>query len=434
MGKASPEAKRFSKSDYYSRMPSTEQRVHACAKPSHPTKTCGTSIVFAAFLCLFCLLISPRSLADAGVFTGNGQDLHQITSKTVQLASIEVTIVLGRGPFLFDGTVPGMDRAEYLCKFELRNLSEQDQDIEVGFPVDSQFARGREPEAAEESGNWVLEYAFIARDDKATYHVNFVHRKPQAGTGEFSSVFVWSMHFSPRETRNLTVEYRIPMSMGLVPMQKDENLQPLSGAFGAEFLNIGQVEMAGYITSTGSSWAGNVESARFTVLTEAFEQYFNRRGVTEEIEARQSSKDLAQFNSSFPVHHPYWIRQVKPGGWESVKGGLQWSYKDFKPNDPIEIRYYTTPFPRLPDEAVPFVKTFLQTLGPNQPRAAELDRLKQVVAATDGCEPTDPQARTFVSQQLWFSPSRDCSAGRLSSSQKEVLHKIEVYEAAAKSH
>lgn len=60
------------------------------------------------------LLQSSRlSFADAGVFTGNGQNLHQITSKTIQLVSIDVTIVLGRGPFFFDGTVSGMDRAEY---------------------------------------------------------------------------------------------------------------------------------------------------------------------------------------------------------------------------------------------------------------------------------------------------------------------------------
>jgi hypothetical protein len=53
------------------------------------------------------------ALPDAGVFTGNGQNLHQISTKDVQLVSIEVTIVPGRGRFLFDGTVPGMDRTEY---------------------------------------------------------------------------------------------------------------------------------------------------------------------------------------------------------------------------------------------------------------------------------------------------------------------------------
>jgi hypothetical protein len=87
-----------------------------------------------------------------------------------------------------------------------------------------------------------------------------------------------------------------------------------------------QLEMAGYVTSTGSSWAGNVETARFTVLTEPFERYLNHRGWTEQ-----------DANPIFPVRYPWWFRQVTPTGWQAVKGGVQWSYKDFKPKDPITI-------------------------------------------------------------------------------------------------
>jgi hypothetical protein len=119
-------------------------------------------VLFSAFLG-----ISSQSFGDAGVFTGNGQDLHQITSKTVQLVSIDVAIVLGRGPFLFDGTVPGMDVAEYHCTFVLRNLSNNDEEIKVGFPVDSEFARGGKADSANESQDWVFEYGFIARDEKS---------------------------------------------------------------------------------------------------------------------------------------------------------------------------------------------------------------------------------------------------------------------------
>ena len=46
-----------------------------------------------------------------------------------------------------------------------------------------------------------------------------------------------------------------------------------------EFLDTGMQEMAGYITSTGSSWSGNVKTATFTVITEPFESYLERRGV-----------------------------------------------------------------------------------------------------------------------------------------------------------
>lgn len=378
-------------------------------------------------LALFSVLlgIPSPSFGDAGVFTGNGQDLHQITSKTVQLVSIDVTIVLGRGPFLFDGSVPGMDIAEYQCNFLLRNLSDKDEEIKVGFPADSEFARGSKPDSPSESRGWVLEYGFIAMDQETTYHVEFVRRRPQSGPGEFGSVFVWNMRFAPKETRSLTVQYRIPMSMGVVPMEKDGKSGLGAGVFGQEFLNIGSLEMAGYITSTGSSWRGNVETAKFTLITGQFEQYFKRRGIGEESTAEMDREAAEQFNSSFPVRHPYWIRTVEPEGWKAVEGGVQWQYKDYKPKDPISISYYTTPFPRLPEEVDALVDRLLKGLAPGESPVIELGRLRQVILATYGKEPEDQTARTFVSQQLWYEPRNDFSPDHLSASQKAVLEKID---------
>ena len=378
------------------------------------------------------LLTAPSAVADAGVFTGNGQDLHQITSKTIQLVSIDVTIVLGRGPFLFDGSVPGMDRAEYHCTFMLRNLSDKTEEVEVGFPVDSQFAKGTKTISPKESENWVLEYGFIARDEGETYHVDFIRRTPHPGPGEFSSVFVWKMHFSSNETRNLTVQYRIPMSMGLVPLQKDEKAPLASDVFGQELLTISQLDMAGYITSTGASWAGNVDAAKFTLITEPFERYFEHRGLIEETTNKLGSDEYERFNSSFPVHHPYWFRQIEPAGWKVIKGGVQWEYKDFKPKEAIEVRYYTTPFPQLPDEVSPFVDRFVKALGPTESVGTQLTRLREVQLAIYGCEPRDSRAMSFVSQQLWYQPRKDCSIEQLSNTQKSVLKKIDQRIAATR--
>lgn len=376
----------------------------------------------------------PLALSDAGVFTGNGQNLHQISSKTIKLVSIDVTIVLGRGPFLFNGSVPGMDRAEYQCTFVLRNLSDKNEDVEVGFPVDSEFAKGIKSVSPAESRNWVLEYSFIARDEKDAYHVDFVRRTPQSGPGEFSSVFVWNMRFAPTETKTLTVQYRIPMSMGLVPLQKDETRPPAPDAFGQEFLDLGQLDMAGYITSTGSSWAGDVEKAKFTLITEPFERYFEHRGITEEDDAELGAEEREQLNSSFPVRHPWWFRQIEPAGWKPVKGGVQWEYNDFKPKDPIEVRYYTTPFPRLPNEVNPFVERFLKGLGPKESAKTQLVRLRDVVLAVYGCEPRDQAAKTFASAQIWYHPDQNCSLAQLSPVQRAVLERLEKRSSAADQH
>jgi hypothetical protein len=380
------------------------------------------------------LVTASLAVADAGVFTGNGQNLHQITSETVQLVSIDVTIVPGRGRFLFNGTVPGMDRAEYECTFVLRNLSDQQEDIQVGFPVDSQFAKGHEPESPQESKNWIFEYGFIARDEKTTYHVEFVRRKPQSGPGEFGSVFTWNMHFAPKENRTLTVQYQIPISMGLVDTLKDQNTAPAgTGALSQELLEIAQLEMTGYVTSTGSSWAGNVESATFTMITEPFERYLDRRGMTEEELTDMDHEQAERFESSFPVRHPWWFREIKPEGWQAVKGGVQWRYKDFKPKDPIEVRYYMTQYPRLPDEVDAFVDRFLKGIGPNGSAATELGRLKQIVLATYGKEPEDDTAKAFASQQTWYAPHKDFSMAGLSEPQQTVLKKIDARIGAAKS-
>ncbi len=376
--------------------------------------------------------ISPNALSDAGVFTGNGQNLHQISSKTIKLVSIDVVMVLGRGPFLFDGSVPGMDRAEYQCTFVLHNLTDKAEDVEVGFPVDSEFAKGTKPVSAAESQNWVLEYGFSAGDEKAAYHVDFVRRIPRPGAGEFSSVFVWNMHFAPEGTRTLTVRHRIPMSMGLVPLQKEQTVTPASDVFGQEFLNIGQLDMAGYITSTGSSWAGEVEDSKFTLITEPFERYLQHRGITEEDDAELSSEERERLNSSFPVRHPWWFRQIEPAGWKPVKGGVQWEYKDFKPKDPIEVRYYETQFPRLKREVDPFVDTFLRQLKPNESARAQLARLREVMLAVYGCEPSDPTAKAFASMQIWYRPSPGCSVAQLNTWQRAVLQQLE--KRAAEQH
>jgi hypothetical protein len=96
-----------------------------------------------------------------------------------------VTIILGRGPFLFDGTVPGMDRAKYECSFALRNLSEKEEEVQIGFPVDSEFARLSESDNSDPS-KWVLDYGFIAREGKAANDLNL--HSPSTTLGGFGKL------------------------------------------------------------------------------------------------------------------------------------------------------------------------------------------------------------------------------------------------------
>lgn len=372
-------------------------------------------------LLALCFLFSGtagRAVADAGVFAGNGQTLHQITSRAVQLVSIDVVIVPGRGPFLFDGGVRGMDQAEYNCTFVLRNLSAAPEDVQVGFPVDSQFAQG-ETISEKESKGWVLDYGFIARDESTTYHVQFVRRKPGKGPDEFSSVFVWKMHFRPKEKKTLSVQYHIPISMGLVSTLKDQSVHFAEDeALSGELMETALLEFAGYITSTGSSWAGKVEDAKFTVVLAPFERYLEQRGVIEE---RGSEKN---HDEALPVRHPFWFREITPKGFQEKDGKVQWQYKNFKPRDPIQLRYYLTQFPKKATEVDVFADRFLKGVG-SASAAAELRRLREIILATYGKEPDDGIARSFASQQVWYEPRKDFSSARLNDDQRAVLVRLD---------
>jgi hypothetical protein len=380
-----------------------------------------------------CLIFLPMSqvLADAGVFTGHGQNLHQISSEEVRLVSIDVNIVLERGPFLFDGGVPGMDQAEYSCTFILQNLSSKAVEIQVGFPVDSQFARRGPGKSGDNAKEWVLDYGFIARDERATYHVDFVRRKKRSPE-EFATLFVWRMNFLPKENKTLSVRYHIPVSVGLVSLEKNEKLSQSTAGFPASgFLDTGMLEMAGYITSTGSSWSGTVKTATFTVITEPFERYFERRGVSEDSEKKVrgfSGEEESLSEDPFPVQHPWWFRKITPEGWKKVEGGVQWQYRDFKPKDPIDVRYYLTEFPRLPDEVNPFVDGLLKSGSSGK----DLERVRQVLLATYGKEPDDITAKEFASTQLWYRPRSDFSITDLTSAQKAVLSKLDARIAGEK--
>ena len=374
------------------------------------------------------------ALANAGVFTGNGQNLRQITSRTIQLVTVDVVIMLGRGRFLFDGSVPGMDQADYSCTFVLRNRSDKAAQIQVGFPVDSQFARG----PAREPGNasvWVLDYNFIARDDQKTYHVDFVRREPKQAPDDFGAVFRWKMSFAPRETRTLRVQYRIPMSMGLATTRKDGDARSGRGLslHTQQLLESSLLEFAGYVTSTGSSWAGNVETGTFTVITEPFELYLSRRGIFEEPATGLSPAESAQMSETYPVRHPWWFRQITPDGWQAIEGGVQWRYKDFKPQDPITVRYYVTQLPRLAEEVDAFVDSLLKSLTrEGGAPASPLKLAREILLATYGKEPESDAAKAFVTGQIWYAPRKDFSMEGLSPTQKAVVEAFERRIDAAK--
>lgn len=407
-------------------------------------KSASNAIVPLLLLFVFLGSGSP-AIADAGVFFGNGQDLHQITSKSIHLVSIDVTIVLGEGVLPTSPELAGLDKnqleilsgnlATYRCIFVLQSLSDQPEEVQVGFPVESSVVPQDERTSSADLSAWIKDYQFNARDEKNTYPVEFVRRKPKDGPNEFGSIFNWKMHFAPRETKTLTVTYQIAISMGVASTSKEDGIGKMtpearewyrtrsqSGAFRPERLDLALMRGTGYITSTGSSWSGNVKSATFTLLSDSFEQKIDQNGIPGFAE---QSNIKAPRTPPFPLQHPMWFRRISPDGWKAVQGGVQWIYTDYKPKDCIEAAYYMTQLPKAPEDVDKFVDWFLKRLGPTDSVVNDLIRARDVVLATYGKEPEDSMTRRFVEDQLWYAPQNNFSLASLSESQKSMIAKLD---------
>ncbi|HEV2970509.1 MAG TPA: hypothetical protein VGY55_11005 [Pirellulales bacterium] len=375
----------------------------------------------------FIFLLSSAAWADVGVFTGTGQSVKQISNESVQLVSIDVTILLERGRFLFDGGVPGLDEVEYDCRFALRNLTDKACSVQVGFPIDSQFAKlPNDPKRA--GKDWVSEYSFNARDVKNTYHVDCQFSDPQKTNYAYSAIFTWMINLQAKETRALIVQYRIPMSVTLASTSKrglGESSKGIQEHRWMQLLDSSTLEIAGYTTETGSSWAGSVEKATFKVVTAPFEKYLEHRGLLERKLDDLPADEREIMKMNYPVHYVWSFRDVQPTGWQPVEGGVKWEYKDYKPKDAITIRYFLMQFPRQHSEVDPWVDAILRNIPDPHQQAGELAVAKQILMATYGQEPTDEAARAFAEDQIWYARRKDFAISKLSKEQQAVLAAVD---------
>ena len=281
--------------------------------------------------------------ANVGVFAGSGQTIQLVHSADVQMVSEEVLVVLGRGRFLFDGTVPGMDRVEYQCKFTLKNRSAKAATIQVGFPLDSEFFG---PGDMNKPGaDAVLEYKFIARDEDKTYHVRFV---PYDTTKRLAAIFLWDMEFRAGEARQLRIAYEMPMSMSLASAAKGQHKGKHAKKWYRNLEN-GLVEHCGYVTETAKSWAGPVEKAEIRVYLGGFEKYLSERRVVEQPELAVKGQHSSL---GFPTGYcKDWLthRQIEPKGWTEKDGMVTWHYKGRAPDEPLAVSYLLVAVPQSVD-------------------------------------------------------------------------------------
>ena len=316
-----------------------------------------------------CLSLPALALGNAGVFEGSGHTVKLTSTADIQLQSEKVKIIAGRGPFLFDGTAPGMDRVEYQCSFRLKNRSRKAVTIQVGFPLTSQFLDSPHKVKNINTADLLFHYKFIARDNDKTYHVRFA---PYDRDRKLGSIFLWDMTFEPDEVRELRVAYEIPMGMALNEAVKDARLSESEkrsewywapeSAFAEGF---------DYVTATGQSWSGPIEEATFEVSIGQFERYLHQRRVAErpDSESAKGTKYKVIPQGEWRLKDFLVYRRITPAGWKETDGTLTWKFKDYRPKEPISISYWITGIPRTPEGA----KTLVDYALGDNPRADKLE-------------------------------------------------------------
>ncbi len=415
------------------------------------------------FLFLAAALTACPALANTGVCEGSGHTIKLIHSEDVEMQSEDVTIVPGRGPFLFNGST--MDRVGYRCKFVLHNRSKKLVTIQVGFPLTAQFMKPPYEPEEYDATDLVLDYKFIVRDNEKTYHVRFV---PYDKDKKLASIFLWDMSFQTGETRTLNVAYEIPMSVGRSRTDKSGILETHYSKDWYYALTPCVGESFEYVTITGQSWAGPIKNAKFNLYVEGFEQYLANRFIVErppltkeeraalekaaKEEAEEVRKSLKEESKDKPpisgaeldamvgaemrrarfdwhVKDCLIHREIGPPGWRGKDGMVSWDFKNYHPKESLQVTYRLTLLPKTPEGVPSLIK---QVLG-SKPTKEDLSDLREIYLAWWGVRPNSKAVREFVSNQYWYSPKTGMTAEKLTAEQKAVISAIERYSAKTRS-
>jgi hypothetical protein len=355
--------------------------------------------------------------ANTGFFRGSGHTIALAKTEQVQMVSEDVAI------YPACSWTPGMDWVDYRCRFVLKNLVAKPLTIQVGFPLDREFREGHRI-ALIASTDLVLGYNFVAREDKATYHVRFVHNDSEQ---RFSRLFVWDIPFDAREIKTVHVAYRLPISVALHSTRKDFATLKGSPRYERrwhEVLEHCYVEQFHYVTETGSSWAGRIEKAVFRVETESLARCMKDRPVSDtDPPEPQGEREGAAFQGSFPMRTGAFYQMIEPRGWkyDATWGITTWEHKDYKPSDSLHLSYYILAFPRTAEDC----DTWVRRLLGSKPAKADLTELREIVAAFYGIAPQSKSGKAFVERQIWYHPKEGLRESDLGEEQRSVLKRLD---------
>jgi hypothetical protein len=387
------------------------------------------------------IALSGNSLGNTGVFFGSGHSLRLIKSADVQMVAEDVLITPNCG---FSAS---KQWAEFRCRFVLKNVSNKAVRIQVGFPLDREL-EGPPPHPAEDTDK-VLDYHFIARDAKDTYHVRYVGGDRD---DKLAHIFLWDMEFSPNEEKTLHVSYILPMSFAASSTNKDG----LKASFDKSvYVRPWQPRIEAcitlyfaYVTETGKSWAGPIKNARFRFISTDFEKDLRHfpdalggnsiePSPEKEPQNETSKESDSMMDLGFMPGMKFgtFCAHITPEGWKVASqtdappgqatssgsaDGIGWEFENFKPGEPLVFAYYFLNFPQTPAECDSWVRLVLG----KAPAKADILELREVLAAFFGVAPSTGSVRRIVEKEVWYNPKSKLSESRLSETQRAILSRL----------
>lgn len=404
-----------------------------------------------ALVLLTAFAMAETLFANAGIFDGIGGNLTLTQSAEIQMVSEKIVMTPMRAPFPVDGGARGVDLMRYYCLFKLKNLTDKTVSVQVGFPLQSETIWSEKDKKTYHQADIAARFNFIAGTAKEIYPVRFEAADKDK---KFRKLFLWTMTFAPKEEIDLTVTYTMNGYFGMGSLQKPSQdkktkeyrrpyLASLSGCL---------VQMFGYVTETGNSWAGEIERAEFELCSAEFEAYLSRRGPLE-VNPDQEAKELEQKKKSL---HEFaeklrsegrlkndpnyeqdmlekWKEQRKNGpqkflahdflrilepetGWKKVEEPrrnpcLKLEYAPFQAGPGLTVKYFFTMIPDTPekfDAMLDTIRKELEAKAKRKPDAEQYDlesvrkNLADAILEFYGVEIGNKEIRDFLDDQIWY--------------------------------
>jgi len=326
------------------------------------------------------MLLKPvLVLGNVGIFEGFGQSVRLETSAKVQMVSEEVDIYLLRAGGPVSGSLDYRDRARYICKFILKNLTNEAVTVSTGFPLSSEYINTIKDTAVNQA-ELISSYNFVAGTETGSYSIKYL---PYDTEKKYGDIFIWSMVFKPNETINLLVSYEINGYTGLGNSARNQNADPEKIFPGyLDSLTSGFLKIFGYVTTTGKSWTGKIEVATFRIHLGGFEDYLVQRGAFEAL-------PMDPNHENDRIEFPTLVRDVQPADWTEIRDNkmdrtLVKEYSNFEPEQDIMISYLFCSIPTNVAEYQHYIQSTRENAQENLNRMTiGMQKLKAKENATD---------------------------------------------------